>query len=78
MISCLLSNFKVEEILSTHIMHFTVTFNYRLGSLGFLNTGDETYPANLGMKDQVLALRWVRDNMYSKANFSLYFLVSYD
>jgi len=25
----------------------------------------ETYPANLGMKDQVLALRWIRDNIES-------------
>lgn len=24
---------------------------------------DEDYPANLGMKDQVLALRWIRDNI---------------
>ncbi|ODM98842.1 Venom carboxylesterase-6 [Orchesella cincta] len=42
-----------------------ITFNYRLGALGFLNTGDEMYPGNLGMKDQVLALRWIRDNIAS-------------
>lgn len=42
-----------------------VTFNYRLGALGFLNVGDDAYPGNLGMKDQVMALRWIRDNIYA-------------
>ncbi|XP_034942575.1 esterase FE4-like isoform X2 [Chelonus insularis] len=40
-----------------------VTMNYRLGALGFLNTGDANAPGNAGMKDQVLALKWVRDNI---------------
>nr|CAD7454741.1 unnamed protein product [Timema tahoe] len=40
-----------------------VTFNYRLGALGFLSTGDDEAPGNLGLKDQVTALRWVRDNI---------------
>ncbi|KDR12773.1 Esterase FE4 [Zootermopsis nevadensis] len=40
-----------------------VTFNYRLGPLGFLSTGDSACPGNNGMKDQVAALRWVRDNI---------------
>lgn len=40
-----------------------VTFNYRLGALGFLSTGDEASPGNNGMKDQAMALRWVRDNI---------------
>ena len=40
-----------------------VTVNYRLGALGFLSTGDDVMPANLGLWDQVLALRWVRDNV---------------
>lgn len=38
-----------------------VTFNYRLGSLGFLNLGTKTVPGNAGFKDQVFALRWVQD-----------------
>ena len=29
---------------------------------GFLSTGDDAVPGNQAMKDQVLALRWVRDN----------------
>ncbi|KAF4532291.1 hypothetical protein B566_EDAN015701 [Ephemera danica] len=40
-----------------------VTFNYRLGPLGFLSTEDESSPGNYGLKDQIAALRWVRDNI---------------
>ncbi|XP_018562033.1 venom carboxylesterase-6 [Anoplophora glabripennis] len=42
-----------------------VSFNYRLGILGFLSTEDDVIPGNNGMKDQVLALKWVRDNIAS-------------
>jgi carboxylesterase type B len=30
---------------------------------GFLSTGDDMAPGNYAMKDQVAALRWVRDNI---------------
>ncbi|KAL3287462.1 hypothetical protein HHI36_001933 [Cryptolaemus montrouzieri] len=40
-----------------------VTLNYRLGAQGFLSTGDGTVSANNGFKDQVLALKWIRDNI---------------
>ncbi|XP_053969330.1 juvenile hormone esterase-like isoform X2 [Anastrepha ludens] len=36
-----------------------VTFNYRLGTLGFLQLGTHEIPGNAGFKDQVHALRWV-------------------
>ncbi|XP_069689982.1 juvenile hormone esterase-like [Periplaneta americana] len=40
-----------------------VTINYRLGVLGFISTADNEAPGNFGLKDQVAALRWVRDNI---------------
>lgn len=43
-----------------------VTINYRLEVLGFLCLDTEDVPGNAGMKDQVMALRWVNNNI---ANF---------
>lgn len=40
-----------------------VTTNYRLGALGFLSTEDRILRGNYGMKDQVAALRWVKQNI---------------
>lgn len=42
-----------------------VTVNYRLSALGFLSTGTEEAPGNNGLKDQVIALRWVRDHIHA-------------
>ncbi|XP_053201482.1 para-nitrobenzyl esterase-like [Panonychus citri] len=43
-----------------------VTFNYRLGVLGFLNGGDliPNLTPNLGLWDQHFALKWTRDNIH--------------
>ncbi|XP_071576019.1 venom carboxylesterase-6-like [Temnothorax nylanderi] len=40
-----------------------VTFNYRVGPMGFLSTEDEVVPGNMGLKDQSMALRWVSENI---------------
>lgn len=44
-----------------------VSINYRLGVLGWVNFGDAlglpAIPSNLGLRDQIAALEWVRDNI---------------
>ncbi|ANU09068.1 carboxylesterase type B [Planococcus antarcticus DSM 14505] len=45
-----------------------VTFNYRLGALGFLHLGDVggdnfSESCNCGIQDQIAALQWVQDNI---------------
>ncbi len=45
-----------------------VTVNYRLGALGFLELSEfdgprRRYDSNLGLRDVLTALRWVRDNI---------------
>lgn len=40
-----------------------VTFNYRLGALGFLHDDALELPGNQGLRDQQTVLAWVRDNI---------------
>lgn len=40
-----------------------VSFNYRVGVLGFLSTGDTAALGNYGLKDQVFAFKWIRNNI---------------
>lgn len=45
-----------------------VTINYRLGALGFLDfssfsTAEQPFDTNLGLRDQIEALKWVRANI---------------
>lgn len=42
-----------------------VTFNYRVGILGFFSTGDEHSIGNWGLYDQLLVFKWVRDHIES-------------
>ena len=42
-----------------------VTINYRLGPFGFLSTGNEEIPGNLGIWDQIEALKWIQNNIES-------------
>ncbi|XP_059193363.1 bile salt-activated lipase-like [Centropristis striata] len=40
-----------------------VTVNYRVGTMGFLSTGDTRLPGNYGLWDQHAAISWVRRNI---------------
>ncbi|XP_017772304.1 PREDICTED: venom carboxylesterase-6-like [Nicrophorus vespilloides] len=40
-----------------------VTFNYRLGIMGFFSTVDDASPGNYGYKDMIFVLRWVQENI---------------
>lgn len=40
-----------------------VAGNYRLSALGFLSTFTEEFPGNYGMKDQVLMMKWIQQNI---------------
>uniref|UniRef100_A0A8C8I703 Carboxylic ester hydrolase n=1 Tax=Oncorhynchus tshawytscha TaxID=74940 RepID=A0A8C8I703_ONCTS len=42
-----------------------VVIQYRLGWLGFFSTGDKYAPGNMGLLDQVEALRWVQEHIHN-------------
>ncbi|XP_004531688.1 neuroligin-2 isoform X1 [Ceratitis capitata] len=57
------SNLFQGHILASFYDVVVVTINYRLGALGFLSTGDDNSPGNYGILDQVMALKWIYDNV---------------
>ena len=50
-----------EKLMDQNIV--LVTLNYRLGILGFLSTEDQHSMGNYGLYDQLLALKWIRENI---------------
>lgn len=40
-----------------------VTLHYRIGLFGFLSTEDFVATGNAGLKDQIMALEWIKDNI---------------
>lgn len=57
------SSDKDGSYLALHGNVILVTINYRLGLFGFLSTEDENSPGNYGLWDQVLAIKWVHENI---------------
>ncbi|XP_064540165.1 esterase-5B-like [Drosophila montana] len=53
-----------EYIMSTGNI-IMVKISYRVGPLGFLSAGDAHFPGNFGLKDQRLALHWIKQNIAS-------------
>ncbi|XP_065202018.1 esterase FE4-like [Planococcus citri] len=59
---CLTANSMTPHLLIEHDI-VIVSFNFRLHALGFLDLGIPDCPGNVGLKDQVLALQWVKENI---------------
>ncbi|KAL7024852.1 hypothetical protein ACKWTF_013219 [Chironomus riparius] len=61
--SSTLYSYSPDYILMSDVVF--VIFNYRLGPLGFVNFNDKSLniPGNAGMKDQQMAMRFVRENI---------------
>ncbi|KAJ8955021.1 hypothetical protein NQ318_000453 [Aromia moschata] len=53
--------YKPDLLLDEDVV--VVAPQYRLGLFGFLSTGDMVAPGNNGIKDLVLALKWVKENI---------------
>ena len=55
------------RVLASYGNLIVVTFNYRLGVLGFLNTNTAPHQhpqmANYGLMDQIAALKWIQQNI---------------
>uniref|UniRef100_A0A0K0ENL3 COesterase domain-containing protein n=1 Tax=Strongyloides stercoralis TaxID=6248 RepID=A0A0K0ENL3_STRER len=60
------ADFPQDAILNNFVSRkiIFISFNYRLGPLGFLSTGDEVLPGNVGLWDMIMALKWVKTNAH--------------
>ena len=61
--SCKLDIYSPDYLLMTDV--FVITFNYRVGPLGFLYLNDQNLnvAGNAGLKDQLMVLNFVKDNI---------------
>lgn len=58
------SNFETDgKVVSSLGDVVVVGFNYRLNAFGFLNLENDAVPGNMGMYDQAMALKWVKNNI---------------
>lgn len=59
------ASFYEGSVLAAYQNVVVVLIQYRLGMLGFLSTGDDNAPGNMGLLDQVAALQWVQEHIQS-------------
>ncbi|XP_049274218.1 LOW QUALITY PROTEIN: cholinesterase 1-like [Rhipicephalus sanguineus] len=52
-------------ILAARTGFVVVSFNYRLGILGFLDANSTDAPGNVGLMDQNLALQWIQEHIHN-------------
>ena len=55
------SNYGPEFLIDEGVV--VITINYRMGPLGFMSWDSPEYSGNQGIRDQVLALSWVQENL---------------
>lgn len=56
-----IKKFGPDNLIENEVV--VVVMNYRLGALGFLSLNLSDASGNAGLKDQVLALKWVQKNI---------------
>merc|ERR1712227_568988 len=54
--------YRMDELLTEDVVY--VAMNYRLAALGFMSFGNDVVSGNMGLKDQQLAIQWVRYNIH--------------
>ncbi|KYN22096.1 Esterase E4 [Trachymyrmex cornetzi] len=55
------TNVRPDYLMAKNVI--LVSISYRLGAFGFLNLGHEAASGNQGLKDQVAALKWIKENI---------------
>ena len=53
--------YRMQGIIDENVI--LVAMNYRLHALGFLSFGSDLVSGNMGLKDQQLAIQWVKNNI---------------
>ncbi|CAC5367483.1 NLGN [Mytilus coruscus] len=53
------------DILAGYSKMIVITFNYRLGALGFFGAKNENLEGNYGFLDQIMVMKWIRKNIHN-------------
>ena len=54
--------YRMQRLVDEDIVY--VAINYRLSALGFMSFGNDLVSGNMGLRDQHLAIQWVRANIH--------------